>query len=229
MSHKSTHQKRIKKNDNETAVLLIDFQADFIKHYKGSLAVPQTDESYINSIHKACIDLEKLGYPIYASQDWHPFDHISFASNHRDKACFETILIENKEQILWPNHCVKNTSGAQIMLPSDLNFTSIKKGMCSKYESYSVFADDPRRKYKFTQELKKKGIKNLLIFGLALDFCVKETIVDAVKLGFKVTLIKDLCKGVNPILCEELLIQFDKLGVKIYKNIKELENFDLQC
>ena len=222
MNHiKDKNQFKIEKYSKDlTAVLIIDFQTDFIEYYKGSLTVPDTNNNYVESINKFSSKLANYGFFIYASQDWHPKDHISFASNHEKKSPFEKILVANKEQTLWPDHCIQNTTGAQIRLPSDINFSSIKKGMFSKHESYSVFADESRRKNKFCHELKEKGIKNLIIFGLALDFCVKETIFDAVKLGFNVTLIESLCRGVDSMLCKKLIYQFKEIGVKICQHSK---------
>ena len=104
-----------KSKEKNSSVLVIDLQGDFTSFYNGTLAVPGTDKSYLDKVNKAVLQLEKKSFTIYASQDWHPKDHISFAVNH-GKLSFEQTLIEGKKETLWPVHCVQETPGTELKL-----------------------------------------------------------------------------------------------------------------
>ena len=105
-----------------TAVVVVDIQKDFTTAYKGSLAVNGTDQTYLKSASEATKKLKGVGLPIYATQDWHPVDHVSFASNHKDKKPLETITLEDgRTQILLPDHCVQGTEGAKLLLVRNRN------------------------------------------------------------------------------------------------------------
>jgi nicotinamidase/pyrazinamidase len=101
-------------------VIVVDIQGDFTQLMDGSLAVPGTSLDYLHKINKAVEQIKALGIPVWASQDWHPTDHISFYTNHPGKNAFDKISLQGKEQILWPPHCVQGTSGADLLIDPNL-------------------------------------------------------------------------------------------------------------
>lgn len=174
-------------------LLLVDIQNDFM--YGGALAVPGADEilPVVNELMPE-FDL------IVATQDWHPADHGSFVTSHPGRGVFEQIDLEGLSQTLWPVHCVQNTGGA-LFAPSldtrriDRVFT---KGMNSKIDSYSGFFDNGHRASTgMGGWLKAQGVNALHVVGVATDYCVKFTVLDALAAGFKVNLISRACRGVN--------------------------------
>ena len=177
-------------------VIVVDLQGDFTTLKNGSLAVAGTDQAYLDKVQAATLTLKKKGYPIYATQDWHPADHVSFFTNHKGKKAFDMIDVAGKKQVLWPPHCVQKTDNANVLLDKNLFVAVVKKGKDKKYDSYSGFQDDGGAKTEMNRLLKDKGIKELIVYGLATDYCVKATALDAVKAGYKVTVIEGLSKGV---------------------------------
>lgn len=176
-----------------TALLLVDVQNDFLPN--GALAVKNgnTIIPYINTI------IHNYN-TVIATVDWHPPNHMSFASNHKDKKQGDVIMIDGHQQILWPNHCIENTVGSQF--PPTLHAKKImhiiKKGTNPKVDSYSGFYDNN----KITQTnlhnlLCSMHINTLHICGLATDYCVHHTICDALKLGYTTILHTDGCRAVN--------------------------------
>jgi len=184
--------------NNDTAVIVVDLQADFTELKSGSLAVPGTDSQYIEAVETATRHLMEQGLPVYLTQDWHPADHVSFFTNNPDTEPLQVIEIDGRPQVMWPPHCVQDTPGAEILIRVEGSTQTVRKGMDSKFDSYSGFADDGGRLTEMDNILKKDGIKNLIIYGLATDYCVKATAMDAVAAGYKVTVIKGLSKGVAP-------------------------------
>lgn len=177
------------------ALLLIDIQKDFCKG--GALAVPNGDEvvPVANLMIKMFYDNNDM---VAATQDWHPANHGSFAANHPDKKVFNVIDLNGLNQVLWPTHCVENTAGAEFH--DDLLDIShvYLKGCDPGVDSYSGFFDNGKRnKTLLDDDLKAAGITDLFVMGLATDYCVKFTVLDAVDLGYKVHLIADGCQGVN--------------------------------
>lgn len=181
-----------------TAVVLVDFQADFTEDKKGALAVPKTDRDYINLVVATLNQAISNDLPIYATQDWHPINHSSFYTNHSDTRPFDTITLNGRSQIMWPPHCVQGTDGAKLLIDKKHFREVVKKGMDARFDSYSGFADDGGKKTGLEDILHRDGIDALLIFGLATDFCVKATTLDALKSGFRVYLWPALCRGVAP-------------------------------
>jgi len=181
---------------NITAVLLVDFQADFIEDQNGSLAVAGTDKAYVEAVVKATQVFAASGIKIFATQDWHPQNHMSFSRNNPDTEPFDVIELNGRSQIMWPVHCVQGTAGAQIMIKDALFEDVVQKGMNSEFDSYSGFADDGDHQTRLNNLLMQEGIKKLIVYGLATDFCVRFTVLDAIKAGFKVQLLSDLCRGV---------------------------------
>jgi nicotinamidase/pyrazinamidase len=210
------------KDPTKIGVIVVDIQGDFTKLKNGSLAVDGTDEAYIKTVEENTKRLKEVGFPIYATQDWHPADHVSFFTNHPGKKAFDVIQLHEKDQVLWPPHCVQKTSGAEILLDNKL-FTGVtKKGMDPQYDSYSGFQDDGGKKTVLDQLLKKDGIGKLVVYGIATDYCVRATALDGLAAGYKVFLIKNLCRGVAPDTSQKAIEEMKAKGIVV------LDNLDLE-
>ena len=175
------------------ALIIVDLQNDFLPG--GALAVAQGDEvvSIINTV-QIRFDL------VVATQDWHPANHQSFAANHRGKKHGDRIDLNGLAQVLWPVHCVQNTPGASLVATLERNLISevFHKGTDPAIDSYSGFFDNGHRKATGLDAfLKGRHVTDVFIAGLATDYCVKFTAMDAVELGYKTRLIEDACRGVN--------------------------------
>jgi nicotinamidase/pyrazinamidase len=162
------------------------------------------------------------GVPIFATQDFHPPDHISFFTNHKGSAVYDTIKIEDRTQILWPPHCVQGTQNAELLMDRDFFSAVIPKGLDPRFDSYSGFFDDNGAKTGLNKTLVSQGINALLVFGLALDYCVRATAMDALQLGFKVILVKDLCRGVAPDTSRLALTEMASAGIRIIETISDI-------
>lgn len=206
-------------SDQDVGVIVVDVQGDFTKLKNGSLAVNGTDKAYVDKVKKATEDLKKKGLSIFATQDWHPKDHISFYSNHKGKKPFEQIKIDGRTQVLWPPHCVQGTENAKVLLDDGLFVAVVKKGQDKKFDSYSGFKDDGGAKTGMDDILKKNGIKELIVYGIATDYCVKATAIDAADAGYKVTVIEDLSKGVAPDTTAKAIEEMKKKGVTVKKSL----------
>lgn len=174
-------------------LLLIDIQNDFLPG--GALAVPEGDA--IIPVVNALIPEFEL---VVATQDWHPADHKSFAVNHPGRTVYEQIDLAGLPQTLWPAHCVQNTGGA--LLAPGLDTRRIErvfpKGMNPEVDSYSGFFDNGRRgDTGLSAWLRERSVKALTVAGLATDYCVKFTVLDALREGFAVELRPAACRGVN--------------------------------
>ncbi|MEN7548279.1 bifunctional nicotinamidase/pyrazinamidase [Rapidithrix thailandica] len=175
------------------ALIVVDIQNDFVTG--GALAVPQ-GESIIPTVNQL-IDTFDL---VVATKDWHPKNHGSFVDNYPGKKVGDVIDLHGLDQILWPTHCVQHTQGAEFV--EGLNTKGIRrvfsKGTDTDIDSYSGFYDNGHRKATGLEEyLKDKGVKDVYIAGLAADYCVKYTALDALKVNFKTYLVKDATKGVD--------------------------------
>jgi len=201
------------------AVIVVDVQGDFTTAQKGTLAVPDTDEKFLKKVSDATVKLKKQGIVIYGTQDWHPADHISFATNHPGKKPFEAVQIDGRTQVLWPPHCVQNTEGAKVIVNNNLFQAIVKKGQNSKFDSYSGFQDDGGAKTEMDNILKAAGVKKLIIYGIATDYCVKATAIDAATNGYKVVVIEGLSKGVAPDTTAKALEEMKAKGILILKDI----------
>ncbi len=196
----------------KNVLLVIDLQNDFCPG--GSLAVPDGDKivPVINKI------MDKF-YKVVATQDWHPKNHISFASTH-NKQLYETIEINNILQTLWPEHCVQGSHGAELHKDLDIKKINLilRKGTDPQIDSYSAFLEnDKQTKTGLDGYLRSLDIKKVYVCGLALDYCVYYTACDAVKFGFETYVIIDATKGVDvPKGNVEKTVQHMKsLGIKI--------------
>ena len=178
--------------DPTHALLVIDMQNDFCPG--GALAVPGGDALVpgINAL------MDEFG-PVILTQDWHPAGHSSFASSHAGKSPMETVEMPYGTQILWPDHCVQGSDGAQFVpgLRTDGDLI-IRKGFNPAIDSYSAFFEnDHKTPTGLEGYLRTRGIERLTLVGLAFDFCVNFSALDAAKLGFGVTVRDDLCRAID--------------------------------
>ena len=175
------------------ALILVDIQNDFLPG--GALAVPNGD-AVIPVVNR----LQPMFPLVVATQDWHPADHGSFAANHPGKKPFEQITLNGLPQTLWPVHCVQGTGGAELAPGLDRKRIAkiFQKGTDAAIDSYSGFFDNGHRRATGMSEwLIGKGVTEVHVCGLATDYCVKFTALDAVSAGFKTHLIEDASQGVN--------------------------------
>jgi nicotinamidase/pyrazinamidase len=175
------------KNKCMKAFLLIDVQNDFMPG--GSLQVPH-GSMIVPLINR----LQKYFELAVATQDWHPQNHKSFASNHSNKKPFDEINLNGIKQIIWPDHCVQGSKGAEFHPDLEINNIAaiFRKGMDPEIDSYSGFYDNGHQiSTGLSGYLKEKGVTDLHFCGLAADICVYYTIKDAIKLDFSSTLIED--------------------------------------
>lgn len=178
---------------NNTALIVVDIQNGFTPG--GNLAVAQADQ-IIPNINQ----LARYFDNIVITQDWHPENHISFAENHIGKQPFETIQLDYGTQVLWPAHCIQGMPDAE--LHPDLNLPIaqliIRKGFHAHIDSYSAFMEaDQKTTTGLAGYLRERGIDTVFIVGIATDFCVAWTAIDACKLGFKAYVISDATKGID--------------------------------
>lgn len=198
------------------ALVLVDIQNDFLPG--GALAVPAGD-MVIPIINR----LQRVFSIVVATQDWHPANHGSFAANHPNKENFEQIDLNGLPQTLWPVHCVQNSNGAELAatLNRDRIANIFQKGTDPGIDSYSGFFDNGHRKSTGMGEwLKDKGVDEIFVCGLATDYCVKFTALDAVQLGFRTNLIEDASRGVNlrPEDVRNAIAEMARAGVRILQS-----------
>jgi nicotinamidase/pyrazinamidase len=175
------------------ALILVDRQNDFLPG--GALAVPHGDE-----VIPLANELQQRFELVLATKDWHPPDHGSFAANHRGKQPGDRIVLDGIEQILWPVHCVQNTHGADFAAAFDTSRIAhvFHKGIDPKIDSYSTFFDNAHRRHTgLAHYLEKGGINDVYLMGLALDYCVKYSTLDARQLGLNTHVIVDGSRGIE--------------------------------
>lgn len=175
------------------ALILVDIQNDFCP--LGALPVAEGDQ--VVAVANQLMDQFEL---VVATQDWHPANHGSFAANHPWRKPGQVIELNGLPQMLWTIHCVQGSFGAELV--ADLNTEKIDKifhkGTDPGIDSYSGFFDNGHKKATGLGDyLKEKDVEELYIMGLATDYCVKFTVLDALQLGFKTNLVIDGCRGVN--------------------------------
>jgi len=195
------------------ALILVDLQYDFCPG--GALEVAEGDQ--VIPIANALLDQFDL---VVATQDWHPANHGSFAANHPWRKPGQVIDLHGLPQVLWTIHCVQGSFGADLV--DELNKEKITKifvkGTDPEIDSYSGFYDNGHRKSTGMGEwLKEQGVTEVYVLGLATDYCVKFTALDAVELGFETHLIQDACRGVelNPGDIAAALQEMEEKGVKM--------------
>jgi len=176
-----------------SALILVDLQNDFLPG--GALAVPEGD-----LVLPVANRVQRFFDLVAATQDWHPLDHGSFAANHPGKKPGDVVELNGLRQILWPVHCVESTPGAELAGGLDTaRLTRIfRKGTDRAIDSYSGFFDNGRRRSTGLGDfLLERGVTDVYILGLATDYCVKFTALDASTLGFRTFLIEDGTRGVE--------------------------------
>jgi nicotinamidase/pyrazinamidase len=200
---------------NKRAIIMVDLQNDFCK--SGNLEVPDGD-----AVIPLANQLQDYFDYVIVSKDWHPENHMSFAVNHPNCQIGEVIPVHGIQQILWPAHCVQHSRGAELHPDLQLHRIDhiIHKGTQKEIDSYSAFFDNEHlRATGLADYLHEKNIHEIYIMGLATDYCVKYTCLDAIHLGFDVYLIEDACRGVelNSGDIKAALQQMHDVGVKIVK------------
>lgn len=195
------------------ALILVDIQNDFLPG--GTLAVPRGDEVV------PVANRMMSGYDlVVATKDWHPTDHQSFVSQHQGRSVGDIVVVDGIPQILWPDHCVQDTRGAE--LADGLNVEGIDhvvfKGTDRRIDSYSGFFDNDHRKPTGLGDyLRQHGVKDVDVMGLATDYCVKLTALDAVDLGFKTRLVVEGIRGVELKVgdCAEAIAKMQERGITL--------------
>ena len=174
------------------ALIVIDVQNDFCPG--GALAVPEGD-AVVPVINR----LQQRFETVVLTQDWHPADHGSFASTHGTEP-FTTVTMPYGEQVLWPDHCVQGTEGAALHRGLDMDRAQllIRKGFRPQIDSYSAFFENDRRTVTgLAGYLRERGIEAVTLAGLATDFCVAYSALDAARLGFRVRVVEDACRAID--------------------------------
>jgi nicotinamidase/pyrazinamidase len=193
---------------NDDLFLIIDVQLDFCPG--GQLAVPGGD-SVVPQINRLASYFEH----IVLTQDWHPATHTSFASNHPGTQPFDQITLEYGPQTLWPDHCVQGTEGADFHPGLEITRAELilRKGFRPAIDSYSAFLEnDKRTATGLAGYLRERDFRRIFLAGLAYDYCVRFSAVDAMHLGFEAVVISDACRPIGTIA--ETEEEFAKVGVK---------------
>ncbi len=195
-----------------SVLILVDLQNDFLPG--GALAVPDGDE-----VIAIANQLQPYFHLVVATQDWHPADHGSFASQHPEHRLGDVINLHGLKQVLWPDHCIQNSDGADFS--NSLHTHSISrvfpKGTDRKLDSYSGFFDNGgKHETGLASYLKLRKVTDVYILGLATDYCVRATAIDSCKLGFRTWLIEDACRGVElkPGDCAAAIEEMKQSGVQ---------------
>lgn len=177
----------------DSVLLVIDMQYDFMPG--GALAVAEGD-TLVPLINR----LGEQFQGVVITQDWHPAGHISFASSHSSRLPFETTTLPYGLQTLWPDHCIQGSHGAQLHADLDLPHAQLilRKGCNSHIDSYSAFLEaDRQTPTGLASYLKERGVQNVYVVGLALDFCVAWSALDARAAGFTTLVVADACRAID--------------------------------
>lgn len=175
------------------ALIVVDVQNDFLPG--GALAVPDGD-AVISVINNLAEKFELIA----ATQDWHPANHGSFVSWHPEHRIGDIVDLNGLPQVVWPDHCVQGTYGAEFAtaLHASARANVFPKGTDATVDSYSGFFDNGRRQATALGGfLKNRNVRRVFVTGLATDYCVRFTALDAISLGFEVVVVEDACRGVN--------------------------------
>ncbi len=197
------------------ALLIVDVQNDFCPG--GALGVEHGD-NIVNGINRVAATFNV----VVSTQDWHPQNHGSFASNHPGAKPFDMGTLSGRDQILWPDHCVQNSQGAEFHPGLQVNGRNFVKGTNPEADSYSGFFDDDGASTGLDEYLKSKNVTEVYICGLATDYCVKFTGLDALRQGYETVVLGDLCKGVNmaPADSDKALNELQKAGGSIEQSTR---------
>ena len=201
----------------EDVLLVVDVQNDFMPG--GALAVPRGDE-IVPIVNRLATGFEH----VVLTQDWHPRDHVSFAANHDGRRPFETIALAYGEQVLWPVHCVQGTRGAEFH--PDLHLPQaeliLRKGFHPEIDSYSAFFENDRKTATgLCGYLRERRIKRVFLVGLAYDYCVGYSALDARGHGLEAVVIRDGCRaiGLNDSV-ERIEDEFATAGVQVVESAR---------
>ena len=197
-------------------LLVVDVQNDFCPG--GALAVEHGDEvvDVVNRISARFLR-------VVATQDWHPADHVSFASSHPGRKILETVEAGGVVQVLWPDHCVQGTQGAQLHPRLDQRPVGliVRKGMASSIDSYSAFFEnDGKTPTGLSHYVQGLGVTEVFVCGLATDYCVLASALDARALGVEVFLVADACRGVDQPTgsVKGAIAKMEKAGVRVVQS-----------
>ena len=194
-----------------TALIIVDVQRDFLPG--GALPVPEGD-AVIPVLNRL-----QARYPLVAlTQDWHPPNHLSFASQHPGRKPLDRIELDGLEQVLWPDHCVWNSPGAALADALDTGRAAaiFRKGMDRRVDSYSGFFDNGRRrKTGLAEWLRGLGVTEVHVAGLAADYCVAATARDAAELGFRVAILEDATRPISAAGFAQIADELRQRGVRI--------------
>ena len=177
----------------QDCLLVLDVQNDFMPG--GALAVPQGDE-VVAVINRLAAVFEH----VVLTQDWHPAGHASFASSHAGRAPFQSTTLPYGEQVLWPDHCVQDTPGAALHAELDVPHARllIRKGHHAGVDSYSAFLEaDRTTKTGLGGYLREQGVRHVVCVGLATDYCVAWSALDARAAGFEAVVVEDACRAID--------------------------------
>ena len=193
------------------ALVIIDVQNDFL--INGSLEVSRG-----NDVIEPINEIIKSYTLVVATKDWHPLNHVSFASNHPGKKIGDVIKVNNIDQVLWPNHCVQESKGSDF--PATLNIKTINKiiykGINSQIDSYSGFYDNGKiRSTGLSDYLKANNVTSIDFVGLATEYCVNFSVLDSIKEGFKTRVILKGIKGINLEESNKALNEMKSKGVDL--------------
>lgn len=195
-------------------LLVVDLQPDFMPG--GPLAVPGGD-AVLPVINR----LQPRFPMVVATQDWHPADHASFASQHAGAAPFDSVMLDYGEQVLWPDHCIQGTPGAALhpALATERIELVLRKGFRRGIDSYSAFRENDRRTptglHGYLQE---RGVPRIFIAGLARGYCTDFSAEDAAGLGYQVVLVEDACRGITPAATEAGTQRLRACGVQFLQS-----------
>lgn len=202
-------------HDKERAIIAVDVQADFTEYRNGSLAIPGTDAAYVERVINKTREFKNLFLPIIATRDYHPVDHVSFFTSHPGTKPLDVITVEGRRQVVWPRHCVQGTPGSDILIPRDLLTSVVSTGTFSNFESYSGFRDDGGNDTGLKAILDSFDVKELIIFGLAIDYCVRATVLHGLEENYRVKLLLELSRGVNPETTRSAIEEMRAAGAEI--------------
>jgi nicotinamidase/pyrazinamidase len=178
---------------DDDVLIIVDVQNDFCPG--GALEVPRGDE-VVPIINRLAAKFRN----VVLTQDWHPRGHSSFASSHPGKRPFETIAVSYGPQVLWPDHCVQTTQGAEFHPSLQVPHAGliVRKGTDRAIDSYSAFYENDRKTPTgLVGYLRERGLSRVFLAGLALDFCVRYSAEDAQREGFAVFVVEDACRGID--------------------------------
>lgn len=211
----------------KTALILIDLQNDFLPG--GALAVHEGD-LVIPVANKLIEFARKQDWFVLATQDWHPVNHGSFAVNTPGAKIYDQGKLDGLPQVWWPVHCVQGSHGAKLAQELLIPDIIIQKGMHPNIDSYSGFFDNAHRaKTELNALLKKHHVQKLVVMGIATDYCVKFTVMDALSLGYEVIVVNDGCRGVDMPngSSDEAYNEIEKRGAVLISSYEIINNLQL--